>query len=333
MFRAALWFLFAGLVAATCPPALLAQDKPQAATASGSASKPAEPSNYRIYGLKGISNDAEFCSWVAETIPMAVQPETWRWAGGSGNLSYNAATKTLVVYHTSDVHTQVEAYLKSMKRTAIEEPAALPAAVKGQQAGVVRAQFTTPQTMQASETAPGNSYLIPTPARQPKHLFHFVLRFEGDGAPDVSGPQPGKDDAGADAVVAQAQDAINKAIQDADIGPLRGLPGLAKAKNLFHCIIRYEGEGIIDSNVVELFKAYAAAENDGQQKAPLDMAVPPPPASEPKSDGQGTQKKETGPRPVAPNITPPPVDTTLVPPARAIPSSSVTRSRSEFRAK
>ena len=49
----------------------------------------------------------------------------------------------------------------------------------------VKATAVAPES---SPTAPANgnrgSYPIPAPLAQPKHLFHLVIRYEGDGFPD-----------------------------------------------------------------------------------------------------------------------------------------------------
>src|SRR5436305_7561623 len=43
---------------------------------------------------------------------------------------------------------------------------------------------TTPPPAPTNGTAA--SYPIPAPATQPKHLFHVVIRYEGEGLPDQS---------------------------------------------------------------------------------------------------------------------------------------------------
>ncbi len=86
------------------------------------------------------------------------------------------------------------------------------------------------------------SYPIPAPLAQPKHLFHVIIRYEGDGLPDQS-------------MLATAlgggQNQDNGAKKSG-----KSKVAEARAPNLFQFIIRYEGDGIVDDNVAKLFKDY-----------------------------------------------------------------------------
>lgn len=89
------------------------------------------------------------------------------------------------------------------------------------------------------------SYPIPAPLAQPKHLFHVVIRYEGDGLPDQT----------------MLTTALAAAGQLEDDKPKKaGKSKVAKARDTFQFIIRYEGDGIIDDNVAKVIKDYFASE-------------------------------------------------------------------------
>ena len=84
---------------------------------------------------------------------------------------------------------------------------------------------------------------MPAPQTPPKHLFHLIIRYEGDGL---------SDDTVAGLVKQVANAAMVKTDGDAKpkSEPAKG-PSLGQ---LLHFIVRYEGDGIIDANVVALMK-------------------------------------------------------------------------------
>jgi hypothetical protein len=245
-----------------------------------------EGNKYQIYDLSNLGDDAEFCTWVATTIPAVIQPESWISMGGTGNISYFPPTKVLVVYHTPAVHAQVDAFVHNMKKTL--PPAKGSAATQNGATtpNMIQAQYAVPKVIQTGEASPNNSYVIPAPAKQPKHLFHFIIRYEGDGATETTDPVKGKAEDTANSSLEQAQVALAKALQTGDPSPLSAFvkPGLAKSKQLFHCIIRYEGEGIVDSNVVELFKSYLGADPDNSANKAKDEVPPIPPTENPSPE-------------------------------------------------
>src|SRR5438876_1472191 len=51
---------------------------------------------------------------------------------------------------------------------------------------VVPAKHEEPGLLKASNPVPEQhpNYLVPGPVRQPKHLFHFIIRYEGEGIID-----------------------------------------------------------------------------------------------------------------------------------------------------
>ncbi|HEY2909874.1 MAG TPA: hypothetical protein VGI99_06490 [Gemmataceae bacterium] len=95
-------------------------------------------------------------------------------------------------------------------------------------------------------TATGSNYPIPAPVAQPKHLFHFVIRYEGDGMPDPTML--------ATAVAAAGDIPISMPKKSDKPNVVK-----AKAPDLFQFIIRYEGDGIVDDNVAKVLKDYFTA--------------------------------------------------------------------------
>jgi hypothetical protein len=162
----------------------------------------------KVYALSDFGADPTLCQFIAETIPHVVQPQSWSDQGGSARLRYYAPGKVLVVYQSAAAHTEVESFLKSLK-------SAMPSGqgtTKTGTPGILPAQYLAPT--QAARTPPSVAtqpmpYPVPPATQQPKHLFHFI--------------------------------------------------------------IRYEGEGIIDSNVAELYKAMSAANANGEGKPPMPV--------------------------------------------------------------
>jgi hypothetical protein len=139
-----------------------------------------------LYALADLGNDPDLGQWVAETIPEVIAPGTWK---GQGVVRYYAPKKLLVVYHTPATQARVEGFLKEVKKslpvgndvahTAARGP--LPTA-----AVVVPADFRVPGPIRAcsSFAEHHSSYPVPAPATRPKHLFHFIIRYEGEGIVD-----------------------------------------------------------------------------------------------------------------------------------------------------
>ena len=124
----------------------------------------------------------------------------------------------------------------------------------------VAATARTPESS-TPPRANGNqgSYPIPAPLAQPKHLFHVVIRYEGDGMPDQS----------------MFATALAAAGQNQDDGSKKaGKSKVAKAKvpDMFQFIIRYEGDGIVDDNVAKLLKDYfASVQNEKATCVPAQL--------------------------------------------------------------
>jgi hypothetical protein len=138
-----------------------------------------------IYSLKEMGHDAEFCKWIAETIPQVIEPGTWSRPETTERkrvVRYYAPRQILIVYHTPAVQARVEGFLKELKKSSTEGFST----VRGTAAKnpeVFHADF---QERAPANHVPdqGSTYPVPPPAKQPKHLFHFIIRYEGAGIID-----------------------------------------------------------------------------------------------------------------------------------------------------
>jgi hypothetical protein len=141
-----------------------------------------------VYSLDKQGVDPDLGQWVAETVPDMVAPGTWKEAGGPGALRYYAPKNILVVYHTPAVQAQVDAFLKKVTQAATakkEHAASAKTSTPGR--GVVHAGYRTPAELKPpAGPEPPMPYPVPAPVRAPKHLFHFIIRYEGDGVIDDS---------------------------------------------------------------------------------------------------------------------------------------------------
>jgi hypothetical protein len=125
------------------------------------------------------------------------------------------------------------------------------------------AKPTTPVRAEATATYNGG-YPIPAPVKPPKHLFHLVFRYEGDGLIDQN------------AVAACTSCVMQAATGEKDKTPEKPAAAKSAGSNLFHFLVRYEGEGLVDNSVVELVKAYLAAESGQKdEEATPEGKVPP----------------------------------------------------------
>ena len=218
----------------------------------------------KIYQLRDYFESDEVCEWIADTIADVIQPGTWKVQNPDqrGTVVHNPKVGVMIVYHTPAAHMEIETFLANMKttiRSADETMRRMPA----KPSNVVPAQFTpasVPAAPVAKNDAIGPSgYPIAAPLQQPKHLFHFIVRYEGSGIPSVlelakmfngEMPQNVKDD-----------------------------PTTGGLNHLLHFIVRYEGDGIIDENVVEFIKAYVKTQTSQSDNGPA--APPPAPTSVP----------------------------------------------------
>jgi hypothetical protein len=131
----------------------------------------------KVYSLCELGDDPKLCKWIADTIPEMIQPTSWKQS--DAKISFYAPSKILVISNTPAVHAQVDEFLQSMKKTVAQaRPMATP--------GLLPAQLTVPDTVRAAQgvqTGPGG-YPVPMTPQTPKHLFHFIIRYEGEGIVD-----------------------------------------------------------------------------------------------------------------------------------------------------
>ncbi len=135
----------------------------------------------KVYSLAELGDDPKLCKWIAETIPEMIQPATWK--QGDAKLSYYAPSKILVINNTPAVHAQVDEFLQSMRKTLPQKVAATKI-----DAQVMPAQFQLQDSSRpvgAVQTGPA-SYPVPISPVGPKHLFHFIIRYEGEGIIDAN---------------------------------------------------------------------------------------------------------------------------------------------------
>lgn len=146
----------------------------------------------KIYSLAEFGGDAEFAKWIATTIPMTIMPNSWASAkpgltGDDGRLSYYAPGKVLVVYHTPAAHAQIETFLKNVKKAMHTENVSAmitpPSVVQAQLVPNGATPYAPPPQMPPALT-PTHGYPVPATATLPKHLFHFIIRYEGEGIID-----------------------------------------------------------------------------------------------------------------------------------------------------
>lgn len=150
---------------------------PQGTTAGGgivevttSGIEKAQPT-CKVYSLAEMGDDPKLCKWIADTIPEVIQPASWKQDGVK--ITYYAPGKVMVITHSAAVHAQVDSFLQDMRKS-------MPQA-KTMASGVVPAQFAVPDNRPLPAA---QAYPVPYPPSAPKHLFHFIIRYEGDGVID-----------------------------------------------------------------------------------------------------------------------------------------------------
>lgn len=146
-------------------------------------SKPAADDSRAIYSLTEMGYDADLGKWIAETIPEMIEPRSW--GGDKGTIRYYAPKNVLIVRQTQAIQKQVADFLKELKTSMPKGSAASSAGKKAHHAGVVAADYREPGLLRASVQAnEPSSYPVPAAVKPPKHLFHFIIRYEGDGIID-----------------------------------------------------------------------------------------------------------------------------------------------------
>jgi hypothetical protein len=137
-----------------------------------------------IYSLSDLGDDPQIGQWLLEGICGTIEPGTWN-TNGQYCLSYCAPKKLLLVKHRPAVQAEVKAFLNKVRQAANGKEAA-----KGEPEPTVRqailfAPNPAPAYGPARPSQPGPlGYPVPAPTHQPKHLFHFIIRYEGEGVID-----------------------------------------------------------------------------------------------------------------------------------------------------
>ena len=210
-----------------------------------------------LYPLSAISDDPALGKWLADTIPSVIEPGTWSQTQGAGRhqISYFPPGKVLVVYHTRAVQEKVDGLIKQVKKAV---PAATAARPTRTDRSVVRTDYVEPSPLPSADAGPKTPYLVPPPLKSPKHLFHMILRYEGDGLVDANVTELIKG-------VTGIGTPKNEEKKDTEEKSSKASP----LNQLMHFIVRYEGEGIIDSNVVALYKTIQAGQPSTSASPPV----------------------------------------------------------------
>lgn len=139
-----------------------------------------------IYALTDMGYDSDLGKWIAQTVPEMIEPKSWQEQGGAGVLRYYAPKNILIVKNSSAIQAKVDGFLKDLKKSlpkGSENSSA--AGKKSPRPSIIPADYRTPAPLGTSSPMPGlSSYPVPAPVKAPKHLFHFLIRYEGDGIID-----------------------------------------------------------------------------------------------------------------------------------------------------
>jgi hypothetical protein len=138
-----------------------------------------------IYSLTDMGYDAALGKWIAQTIPEMIEPSSWQQRGGSGALSYYAPKNILVVNQSKAIQGKVDGFIKELKASMPKASAANTTGKMPTHTGVVPAEYREPALLRTSNPVPEpSSYPVAPPVKAPKHLFHFIIRYEGEGIID-----------------------------------------------------------------------------------------------------------------------------------------------------
>ncbi|HEY7328172.1 MAG TPA: hypothetical protein VH592_11050 [Gemmataceae bacterium] len=176
------------VVALAIIPTAIAQDPPSALSRSLASPIPdSADRSYKIYSLDDFGSDPGLCEWIAQTIPDVIAAGTWK---EPSVIRYYPPKNILVVCHTPAVQTQVDGFLKDVKKSLPKTTKATATAPKSRATGpeVVPTVFYKPELVKKVQSKrapePNSSYPVPTQPKAPKHLFHFIIRYEGEGIVD-----------------------------------------------------------------------------------------------------------------------------------------------------
>jgi hypothetical protein len=139
-----------------------------------------------IYALSDMGYDSDLGQWIAQTIKEMIEPSSWQQQGGAGVLRYYAPKNILIIKQPAAIQAKVDGFLKDLKKSMPKGSEGRSAAGKKTLSySIVPAAYQPPEPLRPSSTMPEpSSYPVPTPVKPPKHLFHFLIRYEGDGIID-----------------------------------------------------------------------------------------------------------------------------------------------------
>jgi hypothetical protein len=145
----------------------------------------ADNSSCVIYALADMGYDSDLGRWIAQTIPEMIEPKSWQGYGG-GAIRYYASKNILIIRNSAPTHAKVDSFLRDLKKSMPKgSGSGFATGKKSPSASVVPAEYRAPALLRASSPVPEtSSYPVPAPAQPPKHLFHFLIRYEGDGIID-----------------------------------------------------------------------------------------------------------------------------------------------------
>jgi len=130
----------------------------------------------KVYSLADLGDDPNLCKWIAESIPHMISPGAWN----GQNICYYEPAKLLALHQPPEVHAQVEAFLANLRKSLPREKSA----VAKRDAHVVPAQFNPNALTPQGAASASQAYPVPAALQTPKHLFHFIIRYEGEGIID-----------------------------------------------------------------------------------------------------------------------------------------------------
>jgi len=140
----------------------------------------------KVYALSDMSEDAKLCQWIADSIPEMIGAGSWNQAGTK--INYFAPGRMMVVNHSPAIHAQIEAYLDSVRKAVPKESSTSAKPMVTDSSVLPAAYLVNPESSRTQATPPSASqaYPVPFPPQAPKHLFHFIIRYEGEGIIDSS---------------------------------------------------------------------------------------------------------------------------------------------------
>lgn len=138
-----------------------------------------------IYSLTEMGYDADLGKWISQTIPEMVEPNSWQQQGGSGVVRYYAPKNILIVKQSPAIQRKVDGFMKELKTSLPKASASSFGSSSFAKASVVPADYREPALLRTSNTlTEPSSYPVPAAVKPPKHLFHFIIRYEGEGIID-----------------------------------------------------------------------------------------------------------------------------------------------------